>query len=105
MKTTGASAALTFDVSGDTKASVFSLFVTAYDPSDLPCGSLDPLGFERGYLLLADKLLPGSTSVADRPRYSSVICAGAYLAEVDQHDPPRLQYQSRLECILRFERF
>lgn len=82
-----------------------AVFLTAYDPSDLPGGSLDPLGFERGYLFLADKILPGLTNVADRPRYFSVICAGALLADVSLSDPPRLQYQRRLECILRFERF
>ena len=32
------------------------LFLTAYDPSDLPGGSLDPLGFDRGYLLALCKL-------------------------------------------------
>ena len=83
----------------------FPVFLTAYDPSDLPGSSLDPLGFERGYLFLADKILPGLTNVADRPRYFSVLCAGAYLAEVDGADPPRVQYQKRLDCILRFERF
>lgn len=83
----------------------FPVFLTAYDPSDLPGGSLDPLGFERGYLLLADKILPGLTNVADRPRYFSVLCAGAFLAEVDVADPPRVQYQKRLDHILRFERF
>jgi hypothetical protein len=81
------------------------VFLTAYDPSDLPGSSLDPLGFERGYLHLADKLLPGLTNVADRPRYFSVLCAGAFLADVGLNDPPRLQYQRRLDCILRFERF
>ena len=87
------------------KPTGFPFFLTAYDPSDLPGGSLDPMGFERGYLFLADKILPGLTNVADRPRYFSVICAGAFLADVSQHDPPRHQYQARLECILRFERF
>ena len=81
------------------------VFLTAYDPSDLPGSSLDPLGFERGYLHLADKILPGLTNVADRPRYFSVLCAGAFLADVGLNDPPRLQYQRRLDCILRFERF
>jgi len=81
------------------------VFLTAYDPSDLPGGSLDPLGFERGYLFLADKILPGLTNVADRPRYFSVLCAGAFLADADVADPPRVQYQKRLNCILRFERF
>jgi len=83
----------------------FPVFLTAYDPSDLPRASLDPLGFERGYLHLADKILPGLTNVANRPRYFSVICAGAFLADIDLNDPSRLQYQRRLECILRFERF
>ena len=83
----------------------FSVFLTSYDPSDLPGGSLDPLGFERGYLFLADKILPGLTNVADRPRYFSVLCAGVSLAEIGMSDPPRLQYQNRLDCLLRFERF
>lgn len=82
-----------------------SLFLTAYDPSDLPGGSIDPLGFERGYLFLADKILPGLTNVASLPRYFSVLCAGASLALTDVSDTPRRQYQSRLDCILRFERF
>jgi len=41
-------------------------FLTAFDPSDLPGTSIDPLGFERGYLFLADKILPGLTNVASR---------------------------------------
>ena len=48
-------------------------FLTAYDPSDLPGASVDPLGFERGYLFLADKILPGLTNVASRPRYFALI--------------------------------
>lgn len=87
------------------KVTELPFFLTAYDPSDLPGGSLDPLGFERGYLFLADKILPGLTNVADRPRYFSVICAGAYLADTTSDDPPRLQYEARLASILRFERF
>lgn len=80
-------------------------FLTAYDPSDLPGGSIDPLGFERGYLFLADKILPGLTNVANRPRYFSVLCAGAVLAGTNLNDAPRTQYQKRLESILRLERF
>jgi hypothetical protein len=56
-------------------------------------------------LHLADKILPGLTNVADRPRYFSVLCAGAFLAPIDASAPPRVQYQSRLDCILRLERF
>src|SRR5436190_767353 len=80
------------------------LFLTAYDPSDLPGASIDPLGFERGYLFLADKILPGLTNVAEWPRYFSVICAGAHLAEVSNNETPRSQYLRRLQCIQRFER-
>src|SRR2546428_11133934 len=81
------------------------VFLPASDPSDLPGGSIDPLGFERGYLLLADKILPGLTNVASFPRYSSILCAGASLAVTDVSDTPRRQYQSRLDCVLRFDRF
>ena len=79
-------------------------FLTAYDPSDLPGGSIDPLGFERGYLFLADKILPGLTNAAGRPRYFSVVCAGSFLA------PPgtgsdRNNIRMRAERVLLFERF
>lgn len=79
-------------------------FLTAYDPSDLPGGSIDPLGFERGYLFLADKILPGLTNVADRPRYFSVLCAGASLVGDGDASSPRKAAQARLECVLRLER-
>jgi hypothetical protein len=49
--------------------------------------------------------LPGLTNVADKPRYFSVLCAGAYLAPFDTNSPPRAQHQCRLDCILRIERF
>jgi hypothetical protein len=81
------------------------VFLTAYDPSDLPGGSIDPLGFERGYLFLADKILPGLTNVAQQPRYFSVLCAGVMLSDVESCPSPRAQYQHRLESLLRFERF
>jgi hypothetical protein len=75
----------------------FPIFLTAYDPSDLPGGSLDPLGFERGYLFRADKILPALTNVADRPQYFSVLCAGALIGDVDISDPPRpKRYHSRV---------
>lgn len=80
-------------------------FLTAYDPSDLPSASIDPLGFERGYLALADQLLPGLTNVANRARYFSVLCAGIVLADVDARVPAAHRYQARLEAVLRLERF
>ena len=79
-------------------------FLTAYDPSDLPGASIDPLGFERGYLLLADKILPGLTNVAARPRYFGVLCAGVHLAEVSPTVPTRVAYERRREALLRLER-
>ena len=82
-----------------------SLFLTSFDPSDLPGSSIDPLGFERGYLFLADKILPGFTNVANYPRYLSMLCAGAYLAEASLSAPPKIQYEKRLESVLRLERF
>lgn len=82
----------------------FPVFLTDYDPSDLPGGSIDPLGFDRGYGFLADKLLPGMTNVANQPRYLSVLCTGAAIAEIDSSAAPRKQYQLRSECLQRFER-
>ncbi|MGO9122052.1 MAG: hypothetical protein ACLQPD_31115 [Desulfomonilaceae bacterium] len=79
-------------------------FFTAYDPLDLPGGSVDPLGFDRSYGFLADKILPGLTNVASVPRYFGVLCLGAFSAEVDSHDPPVRLRAKREEAILRLER-
>jgi hypothetical protein len=79
-------------------------FLTAYDPSDLPGGSIDPLGFERGYLFLADKILPGLTNAAGRPRYFSVMCAGIQLAPPGSGNE-RNNIRVRSERVLVFERF
>jgi hypothetical protein len=84
-------------------------FLTAYDPSDLPGGSLDPLGFDRGYVLLADKILPGLTNVANRPRYFSVMCAAIALSDERaggrESESPQQCRVRRLDAILRAERF
>ena len=79
-------------------------FLTAYDPADLPGGSIDPLGFERGYLFLADKILPGMTNVANCPRYFGVICSAIQIADVSDEMSPREQRLRRQEAILRLER-
>jgi hypothetical protein len=79
-------------------------FLTSFDPSDLPGSSVDPLGFDRGYNLLADKLLPGLTNVGRRPRYLSLLCAGTWLGSEDSNAPERLQSEIRLKCLLRLER-
>lgn len=79
-------------------------FLTAYDPSDLPGGSIDPMGFEQGYLFLADKILPGMTVVANCPRYLSLLCSGALLAGDLGSLPEMKQRAARQEAILRLER-
>jgi hypothetical protein len=84
---------------------MLDLFLTAYDPSDLPGGSIDPLGFERGYLFLADKILPGLTNVAGRPRYFALLCAGIFLNQDDETLPPRELIKRRQDTLLRLERF
>ena len=81
----------------------FSL--TAYDPSDLPGTSIDPLGFERGYLLLAEKILPGLTNVAARPRYFGLLCAGIFLAKEDEDISPLELIKRKRDTLLRLERF
>lgn len=80
------------------------LFLTAYDPSDLPGGSIDPMGFDRGYMFLADCILPGMSNVASRPRYFSALCAGISLAEGEPDATFRHQRERRRDCALRFER-
>ena len=80
-------------------------FLTAYDPSDLPGTSIDPLGFERGYLFLADKIFPGLTNVASRPRYFGLLCTGVYLAGHPADATQRELIRKRQETILRLERF
>jgi len=58
-----------------------TLFATAYDPLDLASDSIDPLGFLRAYLSLADRMLPGFTTVTSVPRYLPMLCAGLRAAE------------------------
>src|ERR1700739_1108057 len=84
---------------------MIDLFLTAYDPSDLPGTSIDPLGFERGYLLLADKILPGLTNVASQPRYFAILCAGLHMCEKPADSTPRALVQLRKSTVLRLERF
>lgn len=81
----------------------FLPFLTAWDPSDLPGGSVDPLGFDRGYNALSDKILPGLTNVAALPRYFGVLCAGALLGP-DTTMPSRAEILTRQDCVVRLER-
>lgn len=84
---------------------MLDIFLTAFDPSDLPGASVDPLGFERGYLFLADKVLPGLTNVASRPRYFALLCAGIQLSGDNDGQSEREMIRHRQETILRLERF
>jgi hypothetical protein len=68
------------NISGFTDRECLQVFWTAFDPLDLASGSIDPVGFLGGYLALADRLLPGLTTVTGVPRYASMICAAAGLA-------------------------
>lgn len=79
-------------------------FLTAYDPSDLPSGSLDPLGFDRGYLYLAEKILPNMTNVASCPRYFGMICASVLSSGVDPNLPNVKRKKRRQDAILRLEK-
>lgn len=81
-------------------------FLTAYDPSDLPGSSVDPLGFDRGYELLAEKILPGLTNVASRPRYLSAYCAALVIAEEDGalRGTERDRKAQKLAFVLQLER-
>ena len=84
---------------------LLDLFLTAYDPSDLPGGSLDPMGFERGYLMLADKILPGLTNAAGHPRYLGMMCLGVSLTEDVDAATPQARRAARQETLLRTERY
>ncbi len=86
-------------------SAMIDTFLTSFDPSDLPGSSVDPLGFERGYLFLADKILPGMTNVASKPRYFALLCAGIYLNLEDQNQTPQQVLEARRKSILRLERF
>jgi hypothetical protein len=59
-------------------------FLTALDP--LGGGSIDPLGAFQTYGILTDLLLPGVTTITNRSRYLSMLCAA--LASAEKHHQP-----------------
>lgn len=79
-------------------------FLSAYDPSDLPSASIDPLGFDRAYTQLAELVLPGLTNVANVPRYFALLCAGATLVDLEPGEADAHIKGRRREVILRLER-
>ena len=50
-----------------------NVFWSAYDPLDLASDSIDPLGFMAGYVALADRILPGFTTITTVPRYAGML--------------------------------
>ena len=81
------------------------LFGTAYDPSDLPGSSVDPLGFEAGYVGLAEALVPGLTTITDAPRYPGMLCGGLYLVQgAADASAPRVAAEELLKALFRLER-
>jgi hypothetical protein len=80
-------------------------FLTAWDPTDLPGYSVDPLGFDRCYTQLAELWLPGLTNVARQPRYFSLLCAGLALSPQAGAAPTRAEIEQRKTAVQRLERF
>ena len=56
-------------------------FLTAYDPFGATSGSIDPLGALQPYVAMADRLLPGTSTITTRARYLSMLCAAIANAE------------------------
>lgn len=83
------------------------LFWTAYDPLDLASGSIDVLGFQAGHIAMANKLLPGFTTVTTSPRYVSMLCAAVVAAEKavpGGGDATVRVRQARMEAVKSYER-
>ncbi|MFN2493164.1 MAG: CHAT domain-containing protein [Pyrinomonadaceae bacterium] len=88
-------------------SSDFQLFLTSYDALDPASGSVDVLGFQLGYIALADKILPGFTTTTVAPRYVSMLCAALRLAQDKYPDSTTTPVQlrlKRLEVVKSYER-
>ena len=82
------------------------VFWTAYDPLDMAGESIDPLGFMAGYISLADRILPGFTTITHVPRYLSMLCRALQMALESVGETPNVTIRRRLviEKIKCFER-
>jgi len=83
------------------------VFLTAYDPAELPGGTVDPLGFTAGYLVLADLLFPGMTAAAAQATYLPMLCAGLSIAQTERGLgalSATAARKRRIDIALRFER-
>ena len=63
-------------------------FLTAFDSISTSSGSIDPLGALQSYVALADLLLPGVTTITNRSRYLSMLCAALKNIENHRRFPP-----------------
>ncbi len=80
-------------------------FLTAYDPIGGSPGSIDPLGSLQTYSALADLLLPGVTTITNRSRYLSMVCAA--IANAENHrdiSPGPSGLSQRRKAVEPFER-
>ncbi len=84
------------------------VFWTAYDPLDLASDSIDPLGFMAGYIALADRILPGFTTITTVPRYAGMLCCALDQARTEVGDHGSVSLSARrkqtLEHLQSFER-
>ena len=100
--------AATISIGGSLIEQPLQIFWTTYDPLDLASGSLDPLGFARGYLALADRFLPGFTTVTTVPRYVSMLCAALKAVQTFRRHESDLASskirQERLRLVKSYER-
>lgn len=80
-------------------------FLTEYDPLGGSSGSIDPLGALQTYGSLADRLLPGVTTITTRSRYLSMLCAALANAEKHRHLLPGASgLAQRRKAVEPFER-
>lgn len=100
--------AATISIGGLLIEQPLQIFWTTYDPLDLASGSLDPLGFARGYLALADRFLPSFTTVTTVPRYVSMLCAALKALQTFRRHESDLASskirQERLRLVKSYER-
>jgi hypothetical protein len=84
----------------------FSAFWTAFDPLDMASESIDPLGFMAGYISLADRILPGFTTITNTPRYLGALCRAIKMAvrKVDEVQSVTARRRFLIEKIKVFER-
>ncbi len=81
-------------------------FITAFDPASKIAGSVDPLGALQSYGALADLLLPGITTITNRSRYLSMICAALLNSTTHHKSFPHgsMGLVLRRKSIKKFER-